>query len=236
MTLVFHERVGFEGRRPSPFSWRIRYALAHKGLLDTPAVEVRPTRFADRPAIEALSGQRFVPVIEHAGRVVVDSWAIACHLEDAFPDRPSLFGGAVGRGLTRQLNLWCDTVLMPAVRPIIAADFPAVLEPGDRAYYRSSREAMFGCTLEDYAADRPRHLARLREVAAPIEALLSEQPWIAGAAPAYADHIVFSVFQYVRLGCTAELLEPGTALAGWRARMIALHGGLGDRFAGYPAP
>lgn len=236
MSLVFHERVGFEGRRPSPFSWRIRYALALKGLLDTPAVTVRETRFADRPRIEALSGQRFVPVIEHAGRVVHDSWAIACHLEDAFPDRPSLFGGPVGRGLTRQLNLWCDTVLSPAVRPILAAEFPAVLDPGDRAYYRSSREAMFGCSLEAYAADRDGHLRRLRETAAPLEALLAEQPWIAGAAPAYADHIVFSVFQYARLGCTAELLPAGSALAAWRARMIALHDGLGDRFAGYPAP
>ena len=32
MALVFHERVGLDGRRISPFSWRIRYALAHKGL------------------------------------------------------------------------------------------------------------------------------------------------------------------------------------------------------------
>ena len=32
MSLIFYERVGYEGRRPSPFSWRIRYALAHKGV------------------------------------------------------------------------------------------------------------------------------------------------------------------------------------------------------------
>lgn len=234
MSLVFHERIGFEGRRPSPFSWRIRYALAHKGLLDTPAVEIVPTRFADVARIEALSGQRFVPVIQHDGMVVADSWAIACHLEDAFPDRPSLFGGAIGRGLTRQLNLWSDAVLGAAVRPVLAADFPAVLDPGDRAYYRSSREAMFGCTLEAFAAGREGHLARLRAVVAPLEALLGEQPWIAGAAPAYADHVIFSVFQYARLGCTAELLDPGSALAAWRARMIALFDGLGDRFPDYP--
>ena len=42
MALIFYERVGHEGRRPSPFSWRIRYALAHKGL----DFEVRPVRFA----------------------------------------------------------------------------------------------------------------------------------------------------------------------------------------------
>ena len=59
MTLILHERVGLDGRRPSPFSWRIRYALAHKGV----AVEYRPTRFADVDAIERLSGQRMVPVL-----------------------------------------------------------------------------------------------------------------------------------------------------------------------------
>ena len=38
----------------------------------------------------ALSGQRKVPVIEHAGRVVSDSTRIAHYLDDAFPDRPRL--------------------------------------------------------------------------------------------------------------------------------------------------
>jgi len=33
MALVFHERVGLNGLRISPFSWRIRYALAHKGSI-----------------------------------------------------------------------------------------------------------------------------------------------------------------------------------------------------------
>ena len=61
MTLVFHERVGLDGRRISPFSWRIRYALAHKGL----DPEVVSTRFADVARIRALSGQNFVPIIEH---------------------------------------------------------------------------------------------------------------------------------------------------------------------------
>lgn len=70
MTLVLHERVGHEGRRPSPYSWRIRYALAHKGL----AVDYRPTRFADVDGIERLSGQRLVPVLVDGAVVVSDSW------------------------------------------------------------------------------------------------------------------------------------------------------------------
>lgn len=102
MPLIFHERVGLEGRRISPFSWRIRYALAHKGI----EPEVVLTRFADVARIRALSGQDLVPIIEHDGQVVHDSWSIACHLEDRFPDRPSLFGGAVGRGAARLVNFW----------------------------------------------------------------------------------------------------------------------------------
>jgi glutathione S-transferase len=65
MPLIFHERVGLDGRRISPFSWRIRYALAHKGL----DAEVIPTRFADVGRIRALSGQDLVPIIQHDEQV-----------------------------------------------------------------------------------------------------------------------------------------------------------------------
>ena len=139
MTLIFHERVGLEGRRISPFSWRIRYALAHKGL----DPEVVPTRFADVARIRALSGQHFVPIIEHDGHVVHDSWSIACHLEDRFPDRPSLFGGAIGRGAARLVNIWSDTVLGRAMRPQIYADFHPV--------HRSGRSRLFPSLAGDAA-------------------------------------------------------------------------------------
>src|ERR1700759_2573214 len=88
MSLEFYERVGHEGRRPSPFSWRIRYALAHKGV----DFEVRPTRFADVETIRALTGQHMTPVLVDGGCAVHDTWEIACHLEERFPDHPLLFG------------------------------------------------------------------------------------------------------------------------------------------------
>jgi hypothetical protein len=50
MTLTMYERVGHEGRRPSPFSWRIRYAFAHKVV----EPEFRHVRFADVEIIRAL--------------------------------------------------------------------------------------------------------------------------------------------------------------------------------------
>jgi hypothetical protein len=119
MTLIMYERVGADGRRPSPFSWRIRYAMAHKGI----EPEFRHVRFADVETIRALSGQHFVPIVTDGDRVIHDSWDIACYLEDRFPDRPSLFAGSGGRGLARLVNHWSDNTVVAAIRRLIAADF-----------------------------------------------------------------------------------------------------------------
>ena len=233
MALVFHERVGLLGRRISPFSWRIRYAFAHKGL----APEVVPTCFADVARIRALSGQDLVPIIEDDGRVIHDSWSIACHLEDRFPDRPSLFGGAAGRGAARLVNIWSDTMLNPAMRPQIYADFVGVIDPSDREHFRRTRETQMGMTLEQFSADRDAALPELSKACAPVERTLSEQPFLAGEAPAYIDYIIFSVFQQARIGSPRDVLHLAPDMEStraWRSRMVALYGGLGDRFAGYP--
>jgi glutathione S-transferase len=224
-----YERIGHEGRRPSPFSWRIRYALAHKGV----EPQFRCVRFADVETIRTLSGQHFVPIVTDGDRVIHDSWNIACYLEEQFPDHPSLFVGGE-RPATRLVNHWADQTLGTAVRRLIAADFVLCLDVDDRAYYRSSREAAFGCTLEEYCADRPRWLAEFAAVTAPLEKTLAEQPYIAGAAPSYADYVVFSVFQYARLGYPDELLGENTALRCWRDGLVHAFDGLGDRYPGYP--
>jgi glutathione S-transferase len=231
MSLIMYERTGHEGRRPSPYSWRIRYALAHKGV----EPEYRQVRFADVETIRRLSGQHFVPIVTDGDRVVHDSWNIACLLEDEFPDRPSLFAGSGGRGTTRLVNHWADNTLGAAIRRLIAAGFILCLDAGDRAYYRSSREAMFGCTLEEYCADRPRWLAEFETVIAPLERTLSEQPYLGGTSATYADYVVFSMFQYARLGCPDDFVEEGTALRRWRDGLVRAFDGLGDRYPGYSA-
>jgi len=230
MALVFHERVGLNGLRISPFSWRIRYALAHKGI----DPDVILTRFTDVGRIRALSGQDLVPIIEHDGNVVHDSWAIACRLEGQFPDRPSLFGGAIGRGATRLANIWSDTMLGRTMRQQIYADFIWCIDPDDRPYFRGSREAQLGMTLERYCADRERTLADFLQLCAPLERTLSEQRFLAGDAPAYVDYVIFSVFQWARIGSPRDVLPCMTAMRDWRARMVALYDDLGSRFGTYP--
>ena len=120
------------------------------------------------------------------------------------------------------------------MRRIISADFIWCLAFQDRAYFRRSREAAFGCTLEAYCADRPRWRAELDAVVLPLEQTLSEQPFLSGETATYADYIVFSVFQYARLGCPYEMLAGGSALRRWRDGLAAAFDGLGNGAPGYP--
>ena len=230
MPITMYERVGFEGRRPSPFSWRIRYALTHKGV----DVEYVPTRFADVSTIEKLSGQKFTPIIVDGPRVIHDSWHIACYLEEKYPEKPTLFGDNSARATVRFLNIWSDTVLMPIIRRLISADFLEVLAPEDRPYFRSSRESVFGQTLEAASVARPELLAQLEAALLPLERLMGEQEFICGQEPRYGDYIIFSVLQWARLGSPLNIVKAGTAIAHWRSRMSSLFDGLADRFPTYP--
>src|SRR3974377_2034896 len=91
-------------RRFSPYCWRAKLALAHKGL----ALVTVPWRFPDKGAIP-FSGQGRVPVLVDDDRIVFDSWTIATYLEDAYPDRPSLFRGDGGCAATRFITAWAHT-------------------------------------------------------------------------------------------------------------------------------
>src|SRR3546814_18323418 len=105
-------------------------------------------------------------------------------------------------------------------------DIHAHLDPEDQAYFRESREARFGKPLEEAQGDREANRAALRATLAPLRRLLREQPWVAGASPAYGDYIVFGAFQWARCISPFPLLDPDDPVYGWRERMLDLHGGL----------
>src|SRR5258708_29249966 len=102
MAIQLYDLAGAEAeRRFSPYCWRIRMALAHKGL----AVDTVPWRFTEKAKI-AFSGQESVPVIVDGDRKLADSWAIACYLPSADPTAPSLFGGMAGERVAPFAALW----------------------------------------------------------------------------------------------------------------------------------
>jgi len=222
MSIILHDLAGAEpDLRFSPYCWRTRFALAHKGL----PVETVPWRFTETGAI-AFSGQGRVPVIRDDGKVVFDSWSIAEYLEEQYP-APTIFGGGTGRAHARFINAWADSVLLGGIARFIVRDLLDVVADKDRDYFRSSREARFGMTLEEVQAGRDARLPAFQETLTPIRLVLRRQAWLGGAAPSYADMIVAGTLMWPRCSSRYPLLADDDPVAAWFGRMLDLYGGLG---------
>jgi glutathione S-transferase len=229
MKLELFELVGTDPARPfSPFCWRTRMALAHKGL----SARSLPWRFTEKSAIAA-HGSEKVPVLLHDDKPVVDSWTIANYLEDTFPDRPSLFGGEGGRAMARMLNWWGDIVVVAGIFPMIVADIPNNLAEEDAGYFRKSREARFGKPLEEVTAGRDAAVNSFRKSLEPMRLTLKSQPFLGGGAPNYADYIVFGPFQWARVVSPFKLLDPDDPIYAWRGRLFDAFDGMARHTPGY---
>ena len=230
MAVKLFELVGRDAGRPfSPYCWRTRMALAHKGL----GVESIPWRFTEKGAIAA-HGSEKVPVMLDGDRAVVDSWGIATYLEDSYPDRPSLFGGAGGRAMARFVNAWGDIAIVGGIFPLIIADIPNNLAAEDADYFRTSREARFGKSLEEIMAARDQAVVSFRKSLEPLRQTLKTQAFIGGDAPGYADYIVFGGFQWARVVSPFRLLEETDSVHAWRERLLDAFDGLARKSPGHP--
>jgi len=229
MAITMYDLAGAEAdRRFSPFCWRARMALAHKGL----DVETVPWRFTEKDKLPSPNDGR-VPVIIDGGRIVHDSSAIADYFEEHYPERPSLFGGAAGRALSRFVQNWAETIVHIGLIRFVVLDIYRHLRPEDQAYFRSSREARFGMTLEEFVKDREARLPAFRASLDPLRRTVERQDFICGATPAYADYIVFGAFQWARGISDFTLLAADDPVYAWRGRMLDLDGGLARRSPGY---
>lgn len=216
------ELAGARDCRYSSFSWRSRMALLHKGL----EFRTRPVAARDKASI-AFSGQDKVPIITYGGAVVADSWTIARYLERTFPDRPSLFGGPQGESLSQFFNIWVDRELVPLVMPCLMLDVLDCVDEGDAAHHRSQIEKIFKRPLEELHQERDKSLAQFRRRLQPVRKILDQRPFIGGDQPTYADYVLFSVPQWVRLVSCETLFEPGDIVADWFERVLDLYCGAG---------
>ncbi len=214
--ITLYELAGAEeDRRFSPYCWRARLALAHKGL----PFDAVACRFTDKERL-AFSGQEKVPVLVDGGRTVPDSWAIALHLEEAYPDRPSLFGGSGGLALSRFVADWTEIVLHAGLIRLLALSIHDHLHEGDKAYFRRTREARFKATLEAFCAEPEARLQELRRALSPLRQTLRAQPYLGGEGPLYADHCAMGAFLWARAVSPLRLLEEDDPVAAWRNRML----------------
>jgi glutathione S-transferase len=222
--LELWELGGRDDCRFSTFSWRTRLALHHKGL----SFAVHPVAVSDKAAI-GFSGQGKVPILKHDGRVIPDSWAIALYLEKEFPERPTLFGGEIGQTLTHVFNVWADRELIPALIPFLMRDVLDCVGEADGAHLRLQIESAMKKTLEDLSAGREQAVQAFRRKLQPVRKALETRNFLGGAAPTYADYILFGLLQWARVISPAEVLEDGDAVAAWFERVLDLYDGVGRK-------
>ena len=197
-------------------------SLAHKGL-DSERV---PTPFiASRGR-----GRRVEDGAGHPRRrQVVGSFAIALYLDEAYPERPTLFGGEGGKAMARFIERWSQLTIHPYLGGG-ACRHPARLAPPDQAYFRESREKRYGKTLEE--------VSRAARRAWPASALRSSRcAACSPTSPSSAAHrrslpTTSSSARSSGLAHLAfQMLAEDDPVAAWFERCLDLHGGLGRSVA-----
>ena len=225
MTRLLYALAGADkARQFSPHVWKTVMSLAHKGL----DYETVPVSFTDIPAIEN-GCTATVPLLRDGEKLVRDSFEIALYLDEAYPDRPSLFGGEGGKAMARFIENWSQSTLHMAVTRIAILHIHDLLGPEDRAYFRRSREERLGASLEDIAAAGRAEVEGFAKKLQPLRNMLKVQPFIGGEGPLFPDYIVFGALQWLRTTAGAKVLEANDPVALWFARCLDLHGGVGHR-------
>jgi glutathione S-transferase len=219
-----YELVLENGRSASPYVWRIRYALAHKGV----PVECLPIGFTEIPNV---FGGRFktVPVIEHGDTLLAESWDIADYLERTFPGQPPIFSSPAEHAMVRLMDTWFSAEILRKMFRLYVLDVHNAARPEDRPYFRRSREGYLkGTSLEEFTADRAAILPALREALMPLRAQLSRYPFLGGSTSNYADYIALGAFHWVASVSTLPLLaRSDDTLRRWLDKGFDLYGGLG---------
>ena len=210
--IELYDLVGAKDLRFSPFCWRTKAVLAYKNIPYTTV----PIRFSDKDKL-AFSGQDRVPVIKDGDTVVYDSWTIAGYLENKQPE-PRIFPVLGLKEACRFFNLYVDRTVHPACLPVVVSDIFAKIDPADRTYFRTSREARFGVTLEAMAARRAENRPKLQAILADLEATIAGQDYFFGVLT-YADFCLFGTFKWVTVVSEEPLFDSTPALQGWWRRM-----------------
>jgi glutathione S-transferase len=206
--------------RFSPFCWRAKMALAHKGV----EFETVPTPFTRIAEIEP-GRSRSVPILEDENGRVHDSFEIAHHLETTYPDRPLLFGSEAGVAAARFVESWMFGSVHPVILRMIVKDVHDAAAEEDRDYFRASREARFGRPLEEVQQGVAALSATFAQSLEPARRTLKRHAWLGGPEPLFSDYIVFGSLMWLRSIHGRLPLEPGDEVASWFERCLDLHGG-----------
>ncbi len=205
MSRKLYSLCGADRARPfSPHVWKTKLSLAHKGL----DFDIVPIGFTEIPKVEE-GATKLVPLAARRRPAGTGQF------RDRRLSRRELSGSAVAvwraraaMAMARFIEGWSQTTLHPAIARIIIKDIHDRLDPVDRVYFRESREARFGTSLEAVAETGGAALATFSDKLEPLRHMLKFQPYLGGERPLFADYIVFGALQWARIVSPQRLLSP----------------------------
>lgn len=216
MVLKLYDLAGAEDNiRFSPYCWRVKMALKHKGL----EFEEIPWRYVEKEVI-AFSKQIAVPVLVDDNKTIVDSWDIACYLESNYPQQPSLFGGKFAESEALFIKFWSEIEIDPIILKIIILDVFEKLHDKDKDYFRKSREAKLGKTLEEFAQPNLDSVLALNQALQPLRKTLKFQSYLGGDEASFADYIIFASFMWIASISSIKILDQDDLIYIWRERLL----------------
>lgn len=204
----------------SPYCWRTRMALKHKGL----AFESLPWHFTETDRLAPSGGQR-VPVIIDGDTCMGESGEIAAYLDRTYPDRPALLADDAARARAAFIQTWCHWTVFAPLRAIAVPSVFKIIAEKDKAYFRESREKMLKAKLEELSSDPVAEAAQLNRILAPANDALAAAPFLAGNAPDYSDYILFGTLMWPYAVSPDNPIDMSSPVGQWFDRLLDLHDG-----------
>lgn len=205
-----------EAIRFSPYVWRVRLALLHKGL----SFEGTPWHFTDKEAI-APAGSLTVPVIHDGDRWMKDSFDICVYLDDDYPEKPLM----KEISQARFFSSWASRVVLLGLFPMIAADVWSILSEEDQVHFRGTREKYLKCTLEEARDKREEATPAFLNSLSPVRDVLKHTPFLSGGQAGWTDYVIASTFITARTVSDFDVIAEDKLLSDWRDRIFDLFDG-----------
>ena len=213
----------------SPFCTKARICLTLKGVsFRRLTLTLRGLR-----RLRALNPLGRVPVLEHDGRVITDSTAIAHYLEERFPDPSLLPADPAARAYCALVEDWADeslSVVVGAFRWLNPANRAVALRATVRELgggppvgwivagraRRRFRAAGWSSASLGYFEDRLRTDLRM------LAGLLGDRAFLLGRSVTLADVAAFAQLRGLRRCAEEHMLEAEPAVARWIDRVATL--------------
>jgi len=180
-----------------PYCEKVRLAL-ERMKLDYEGIVIDP---ADRSEVEAISGQRLVPVLVDGERTLPDSTRILRYLVARYGERGLLPPEAPDQALSWIVEDYADEVLGPLVHSVLADEGPS----GEPLDARSRKE------IEKHLETQFRNL----------EQLLSQRAFVFGAQAGLADIALYAFLSRMMRSGQREISSGFPHLKAWYSRVEA---------------